>query len=373
MFESLEKSLKDIKENIERVVKDRKANLVEIKQQHLKSMNNIKDTRQKINSRLDELEQHMIDNLNSTETQLKLKIKTLLNKLSEKKNEIEILKINLMSVKQHGSNLQAFIGSKMLEKDVTEELKYVQNISEDDGFSQFGLKCQMDDKITDILSKIIAFGSVSIKSSQSSIVFTVDQEKQAQMFTVNPTRSRPVDDITASFVGEFKVPAGNTKQFVTGSSVFPDGRMIFAECFNDNRLVIVCNDRRLVTEIPFSPRSPFDVTCIDNNTVAVTTYRDNTIMVVDTQNKQISKTIMSDECRGITFNQGHIIYCSKGKGIVAIQLSNYTVCTIVEDCKMTNDCSYIKTFEKNIYYTGNANTVKCYSIKGVKLWEYKDE
>ncbi|CAG2249044.1 unnamed protein product [Mytilus edulis] len=163
LFGSLEKSLKDIMKNIERVVKDREANLVEIKQQNLKSVNNIKDTRQKINSRLDELEKHMIDNLNSTETQLKLKIDTLVNKLSEKKNKIEILKTNLMSVKQHGSDLQAFIGSKMLEKDVTEELKYVQNISKDDGFSQLGLKSQIDDKITDVLSKITAFGSIKIE------------------------------------------------------------------------------------------------------------------------------------------------------------------------------------------------------------------
>ncbi|VDI41313.1 Hypothetical predicted protein, partial [Mytilus galloprovincialis] len=47
LFDSLEKSLKDIQENIEMVVKDRKANLDEIKQHLLKSLNDIKDTRRK--------------------------------------------------------------------------------------------------------------------------------------------------------------------------------------------------------------------------------------------------------------------------------------------------------------------------------------
>ncbi|CAG2249037.1 unnamed protein product [Mytilus edulis] len=47
LFDSLEKSLKDIKKTIERVVKNREDNLVEIKQQHLKGLNNIKDSRQK--------------------------------------------------------------------------------------------------------------------------------------------------------------------------------------------------------------------------------------------------------------------------------------------------------------------------------------
>ncbi|CAC5380247.1 unnamed protein product [Mytilus coruscus] len=110
------------KKNIETEVKDREANLVEIKQQHLKSLNDIKDIRRQINSRLDKLEKAMIDNLNSTETQVKLKIETLFYKLSEKMKLIELLRTNLMIVKQHASDLQAFIGSKMLEKDVTKEL-----------------------------------------------------------------------------------------------------------------------------------------------------------------------------------------------------------------------------------------------------------
>ncbi|XP_052089974.1 uncharacterized protein LOC127726599 isoform X1 [Mytilus californianus] len=372
-FGSLEMSLKDIQENIERVLKDRKANLVEVKQQHFKSLKDIKETRQKLNSRLDELEKNIKDDLNSTETQLKLKIETLLNKLSTKLKTIELLKTNLMSVKQLGSDLQAFIGSKMLEKDVTKELNYVQNISEEDGFSQLGLKCRLGVEITEILSKVIAFGSITIEKSPSSTIISVDKEKQAQIFTVVPPRIRSVDDITASLIADFKVPVEKRNQFVTGSSVFPDGRMIFSDCFTHNRLVIVHSNVILGTEISLSPLTPFDVTCIDDNTVAVTTYDNDEIIVVDTKNKQVTKTIKTGACRGITYRHGQIIYCEKGKGIVAIQLSNYKVCTLVEDCTMENDLSYIKTVEKNIYYTGNANTVKCYSIKGEKLWEYKNE
>ncbi|CAC5407161.1 unnamed protein product [Mytilus coruscus] len=230
LLSSFEISLKDIQENIERVVKYRKANLVEIKQQHFKSLNDIKETRQKLNSRLDELEKNIIDDLNSTETQLKLKIETLLNKLSTNLKTIELLKINLMSVKQYGSDLQAFIGSKMLEKDVTEELKYVQNISADNGFSQLVLKCQID-----ILSKIIAFGSIKIEKSQSPIVIGVGHEKQAQIFTAVPPRSKSIDDITALFIRDVKVPARQSNACITGSSVFPDGRMISADWYYNKR------------------------------------------------------------------------------------------------------------------------------------------
>ncbi|CAG2249034.1 TRIM2_3 [Mytilus edulis] len=214
-----------------------------------------------------------------------------------------------MSVKQHGSDLQAFIGSKMLEKDVAEELKYEQNISEDDGFSQ---------------------------------------------------------------LGDIKVPAGQSTVCITGSSVFPNGRIILADCYFNKRLVIVQSDGGLFTEIPLSPLHPFDVTCIDDKTVAVTIFNDNKIQIIDTKNKQVTKTINTGTGRGITYRQGQILFCEKGKGIVGIQLANYELCTLVEDCTI-NDFSYIATSDEYLYYTDNGSTVKCYSVKGDKLWEYKDE
>ncbi|CAG2249039.1 unnamed protein product [Mytilus edulis] len=345
LFVSLEKSLKDIEKNIERVVKDREANFIEIKQQHLKSLNVIKDTRQKINSRLDELEKHLINKLNSTETQLKLKIETLLDNLSEKKNEIEILKTNLMSVNQHGSDLQAFIGSKMLEKDVAEELNYI------------------DDKIIDILSNITGFGSITIEKSQSSIVISVGHEQQAQIFTAVPLRSQSIDAIHASLISEFSVQAGKRSLCITGSSVFPDGRMIFADCYFNKRLIIVQGDGSLDTEIPLSPLNPFDVTCIDDKMVAVTINNNNKIQIIDTKTKQVTKTINIGTSRGITYRQGQILFCEIGKGIVGIQLSNYKVSTLVEDSTITNDFSYITISDENIYYTDNGSTVKCYSVK----------
>ncbi|VDI41316.1 Hypothetical predicted protein [Mytilus galloprovincialis] len=355
------------------VVKDRKANLDEIKQQHLKSLNDIKDKRRKVNSRLDELEKNIIDDLNSTETQLKLKIETLLDKLSTKLTTIELLKTNLMSVKQHGSDLQAFIGSKMLEKDVTDELKCIQNLLEDDGFSQLGMKCQIDDKVTDILSKITAFGTITIENSQSPIVIGVGHEMQAQIFTAVPTRSRSIDGITASLIGDIKVPAGPLNTCITGSSVFPDGRIIFADCYHNKRLIIVQSDGSLDSEIPLSPLLPFDVTCIDDKLIAVTICYDNKIQIIDTKTKQVTETISIGTSRGITYRQGQILFCEKGKGITEIQLSNYKVCTLVEDSTIKTDFSYITASGENIYYTTNGSIVKCYSIRGDKRWEYKDE
>ncbi|CAC5380246.1 TRIM2_3 [Mytilus coruscus] len=260
----------------------------------------------------------------------------------------------------------------MLEKDVTEELKYVRDISEDEGFSQLGLKCIIDGKITDILTEMAVFGSISIEKSQSPIVIGVGHEKQAQIFTAVPSRSRSIDDITATLIGSVMVPAGQSSIWISGLSVFPDGRMIFANCFYNKRLVIVQRNGTLDTEIPISPLIPHDSTCIDDKTVAVPTLYNNTIVILDTENKQVTNTIKTGRCRGIIYRQEQLLYCEIEKGIVGIQLSNNKVITIVKDDTVENHWSYITTSGENIYYTGNGSTVKCYSVRGEKRWEYKN-
>ncbi|CAC5380243.1 unnamed protein product [Mytilus coruscus] len=118
--------------------------------------------------------------------------------------------------------------------------------------------------------------------------------------------------------------------------------MIFSGSHYNRRLFIVLSDGTLDTELSLSIVQPFDVTCIDDQTVAVTTFNDNRIQIIDTKAKQVTKTIKTGASR-------------------------------VKDDTIKNDLSYITTSGENIYYTDNDATVKCYSVKGDKRWEYKNE
>ncbi|VDH97439.1 Hypothetical predicted protein [Mytilus galloprovincialis] len=148
--------------------------------------------------------------------------------------------------------------------------------------------------------------------------------------------------------------------------------MIIAD-YDKKRLVVVHSDGTLDCEIPLSPLQPFDVTCIDDKTVAATTLHIDKLVIVDMNNKQVTNTIKTGTCRGLTYRHGQLFYCEKRKGIQAINISNNKVITIVEDDTIQTDWSYITTSGENIYYTGSGSTVKCYSIRGEKRWEYKDE
>jgi DNA-binding beta-propeller fold protein YncE len=56
-----------------------------------------------------------------------------------------------------------------------------------------------------------------------------------------------------------------------------------------------------------------------------------------------------------------------------MKLSDDRVTTLVKQSNVHCDC-YITTCREKIYQTNsNTNTVTCYTIKGDKLWEFKDE
>ena len=140
---------------------------------------------------------------------------------------------------------------------------------------------------------------------------------------------------------------------------------------SNHRLVILNDDGTLDKEIPCSLGFPCDVTYLDDRTVAVSTYSGIEIINIDT--KKTERRINTDQwCSGITYQNGVLLWCERQRGIVMMKLSDDRITTLVKQSKVHSDC-YITTYNK-IYQTNpNTNTVTCYTIKGDKLWEYKDE
>ncbi|VDI29915.1 Hypothetical predicted protein [Mytilus galloprovincialis] len=91
-----------------------------------------------------------------------LKTNKLEADLSQKTKYADKLQDSITSVKKYGSNLQAYMGSKLIEADVEKEEKYLQTLIKDGSFQQNILKCKIDDTIG-ILSSITTFGFISIE------------------------------------------------------------------------------------------------------------------------------------------------------------------------------------------------------------------
>ncbi|CAG2239968.1 unnamed protein product [Mytilus edulis] len=136
LLESLQKSLEDMKSNIDNVVKDRQSNLIEIKEEQQNILAGIKQLRQKINSHFDKLEQEIVEELNTAELDMKMKIEDLFKELREKSERIAVLQTNISDLENYASDFQTFVGSKKIEKEIQSEETYIQSLTKDERLKQ---------------------------------------------------------------------------------------------------------------------------------------------------------------------------------------------------------------------------------------------
>jgi DNA-binding beta-propeller fold protein YncE len=148
--------------------------------------------------------------------------------------------------------------------------------------------------------------------------------------------------------------------------------MILVDCYCNGSLVILNDDGTLDKVIPFSMSYPFDVTYLDDRTVAVSAS--NGIEIINIDTKKTERRINTSQwCYGITYHNGVLLWCEGKRGIQMMKLSDDRSTTLVKQNKLSSE-SYITTCREKIYQTNrNTNTVTCYTIKGDKLWEFKDE
>ena len=373
LIDDIEQSLTNIKYNIDNVIKNRQQNLSEIRHQRQIFHDQVKQMRVKINSHLDTLEQTILKELDDAEDKIKSKIDNLLKQLSEESKTVEGIQSDITAVKEYASDLQTFLGSKAIEEEVKKEEKYIMALSEDGCLQQHNLKCSIDNKIKDIMSTKSSFGSVSIETSPPSVVIKTMKSKQAQIISViQPPSVKSINDIKFTLHNTFDIPEGKNKIGITGCILCPNGKMILVDFHSNHRLVILNDDGTLDKEIPCSLGFPCDVTYLDDRTVAVATY--NGIEIINIDTKKSERRINTDKwCSGITYHNGVLLWCKKQKGIILMKLSDDRITTLVKQSNLEYD-SYIATCREKIYQTNrNTNTVTCYTIKGDKLWEYKDE
>ncbi|CAG2238551.1 unnamed protein product [Mytilus edulis] len=179
LFDIMEQSLKEMKNNIERIVEDRKQNLEEIKQQRLRFLAEIKEIRDKINIHLDKLEQEILQDIEAAEQKVMSQINRCVLKVSEHGKTIDELQNNIAATKSCATDLQTFFGGKVLDAKIKNEIGFIMSVLEDRSLQQIHLQCRMDDKMVDILS-MTKIGYISVVTKPPAITITTGRENQAQ-------------------------------------------------------------------------------------------------------------------------------------------------------------------------------------------------
>ncbi|XP_063417727.1 uncharacterized protein LOC134700303 [Mytilus trossulus] len=323
---------------------------------------------------MDELEQQILNELDFAENKVRIKTNKVIADLSEKTQHADVLQQNIASVKEHGSDLQTYIGSKMIEADVGIEEKYIQSLTKDGSLQQNLLKCKIDDKISRLTS-IKTFGNISVEPGCLSVTLKTEKEKQAQILTNIPIPiERTVDNIKLLIASKIDMTGDLFKKSdIRGAVILSNGQMLFADC-TQRKLILINKDGKLAKTVLVTS-GPYDVSIISDRTVAMSAFR--AVHIIDIDSEDIKDNINTHgECQGIDYHsaRGMIVCYVKSRGIQSIQLFDKTISTIVQvrgDSKTGS--FYIAVHGDSIYESrAEQHTITCYSLVGEKRWVYNN-
>lgn len=153
--------------------------------------------------------------------------------------------------------------------------------------------------------------------------------------------------------------------------MLPNGTMVFAN-EEPGCLVAVNIDGSVVCTFPIKA---FDVTCVDEDTVAVTSLSNQTITIFKVSSQEVVKRIPTTfVCSGATYRKDELIYCAVGKGLQMIRLSNSQESTLV---LFELSCtSYVTGHEDKLFFSdgfkGMKGIVACCDMQGTMIWKFED-
>ncbi|XP_052101435.1 uncharacterized protein LOC127735322 [Mytilus californianus] len=371
-FDNLEQSLNDLKENIKRITKDREQNLSKVQQRRRKIHSEIQTMRDKLNKHLDSIEQKILQDLDDVEKGVSSEIQRIHTKLLDHTKTVEEVERNVSTIKKYASDLQIFVGMKKIKTDIEHAEKLMVSLLEDGSLQHVDIDFKEDHKMSDILS-IAAYGNISRITSSPTVTIKTEKNKQAQYFVASSIAAKSINDIKLSSHKKLKIPEVNKASRFTGCTITSSGKIILVD-WNYNDVIILYENESLECKKKVS-NQPVDVSCIDDNTIAIThKFSPFQIEIINISSKQLKKQIRTlDLCYGITNEQGRLIYCSHEKGIQSVDFFGDNASTILEQPEM-DTWNYVTASGGKIYHTNpKTNAVTCYNITGEKVWEYRDK
>ena len=374
----LEQTLKELGSFVKSLIDDKEENIQEILTRKKEICEEIQKIRKCLNDHLDQLQETLIGSINKTVDDVTLQLGDVKNSLTEIENKTLDVTLELSKIKEHASDLQAFLSLPLLVSKASDEEINVEKVGSE---GKFNRKSIIFTARIDNIIQMKSIGDVDVDDVKSDVTYVKEKEKQAQI--VGPLTRRTSNDIILNCIKEIKMRTGNPSNKLTGCSILDDGEILFSEYnFHDNTDRVTLNDShgnfiRTVSALDPDEGPFFDITSIDINTVAVSTGTCISIVNIDTHN---THSIGNNDhtCYGITHCDGNLYYCSYQEGIRRFALRTgitQFLETNTDECFIPTtmgEFSYISCDGNKLYYTSDTEAVTCCDMNGKPIWSFKD-
>ncbi|XP_063409593.1 uncharacterized protein LOC134692897 [Mytilus trossulus] len=362
-----QKSLSDIILNLSKIQCDLEENICDIKKQKDSILLEISQMREKINSHLDKIEHALKTELcKEVDNQCNNTMYKTLEDIKRKKIDIEKCQQQMSDLDRYGSDLQMYFGLREITARTNTYDLYIQTLDDDGSLNRVTISCKIDSEISKFVKKVASLGTIQVQKVPSQLILKRSKDKQAQLVDV---RNKSINDIKLKLVHTFTLMGS-----ITGCCFLPDGKIVLCDRSLKNLVQILNQHGVLIFEVSMSPSYTFDVTCIDDKTVAVSSDSPNQkqIDIIDVKTRARRSIPTADKCYGITHKDGSLMVCVAGKGVQNVNTQNGKSISLIP-CDIGR-WSYIVTSDNKLYYTNSKkHTVTCCDKGGNIIWTFKDE
>ncbi|CAG2217742.1 unnamed protein product [Mytilus edulis] len=266
--------------------------------------------------------------------------------------------------------------------------------------AEFGVNMKIPDLSGPIIYAIVKKQSVILKLDEQILENTSDADieveitdadeynlnletnlrrykKLAQTVTQNKPNKEDVQDqisvktnlpVSVTLRHQFNIKKSENENLFITSCIKIGNTLVFTD-YSNNRLIICNSDGTDIHHIPLS-YTPYYITEIDSNTVAVS-CDDRIILIINISTRSItSKINTSGDCYGISYNDNNL-YVVIGKSIIHVMdLTGKVIRTIpVPTDRAINDI----TVDRDRLVCIDLTSIYCFSLDGKLMWKFKKD
>ncbi|CAG2242650.1 TRIM71 [Mytilus edulis] len=321
-------------------------------------------TRLKLNQHLDCLERDVLKKVSEQENNALQKMGIISRDLKGKEDRIDDLYKGFIKMQNHASELQIFLGTKEFELEVRRRENEIDELAKGDSLDINCTVFQENIELASFTCDVSSFGEIGLQITPSTTIYTKPKEQQAQTIVEGNT----FDDINLKLVNEVKF-AGS---YVWGCAILEDDTLCIA-CPNTKTLLLKNTYESLLHKI-ILPDKPYDITYINEQTLAVTTSNySSTIFIVNLKTKKVEKTINTEyRFYGISFSDGNLIIHSSDVGLISLNLESGRITELGIGNKVFD--AYVAVHDGKIYCTNPAGqSIHCYNVNKSLAWKFKEK
>ncbi|XP_052067491.1 uncharacterized protein LOC127706828 [Mytilus californianus] len=365
-FTEIVSSLQEMKGNVALILEDRRMNMYSISASIERIESEISVTRQQINHHLDKLQDHFIAELAKAVENSTKEIQSFIMALTKNQRDIEEWIQDVESIKKHATDMQTFLGITNLETKLNKTSNDLQSWIDGNHLSQTVVSYHLNTLLHNIINERTKFGKIDVHVMPSKLSLKRRMLGQAQMIKENAKSTSSLEHMTLELKTKMNTNAFN----VSGCCILPNGNFIVSN-YDPSYLILIAADGKTENKISSIMQTIIDVTCVDNETVAVISYTQKNIELISLKSGKTIKNIStSDPALCLIYTEGTFIVCLENGQMKEFRLEDNKT----DDIVSTVVSRSITELNNTLYSVKkDTNTIVCHKRNGDIVWTFTNE